>query len=411
MFKPFFFCCKFHHQNQFLAFLPTLCLFFSFVASSFSEGDIEGSFRIRAILPQTQSGSPPSLLTLGQLHIKGDFQPSNKLKTQVHFLSSNSYGQILSFEESIRIYPSGNWLISEDLELRLGRNIYESQFHQIVSINDYEPFFYTFDGVFLEYSTEILNVNFWSAYLPKRWIGGDQVQEFKYGFGFFLDIESVSDYIDYFNAHVAYLGDSFFKEESKKISRYGLGLEGTISPFDLAYTLVAVGHGNGIQFKPEENMYHFRMSYSHPEIFNSKIFVGYHTDSSQYNPWLYDRHENAGLLDIFLWGNLTYYFLGLSGSVLDLFDIQISFYDFSSTAKGTGLQAGYFGSLIKAENKNFAEYPDSGRELDVQIKKQIRKDFKIHLLAGLFVPQLNSQKFFKSKDFYSNIQLTGFYKF
>ena len=368
-----------------------------------------GSFRIRAISPRVQSGSP-SLLTLGRFHIKGDFPLSNKLKTQVHFLSSNSYGQTLSFEESIRIYPSGNWLISEDLELRLGRNIYESKFHQIVSINDYEPFFYTFDGVFLEYSTEVLNVNFWSAYVPKRWIGADQIQEFKYGFGFFLDIESVSDYIDYFNAHVAYLGDSFFEGESKKISRYGLGLEGTISPFDLAYTFVAVGHGDGIQFKPKENMYHFRMSYSHPEIFNSKIFVGYHIDSSQYNPWLYDRHENAGLLDIFLWGNLTYYFLGLSGSVADLFDIQISFYDFSLTEKGP-IQMGYFGSLIKEKNKTFLKYPHSGQELDVQLKKQISKDFKFHLLAGLFVPQLNSQEFFKSKDFYSNIQLTGFYKF
>ena len=62
-------------------------------------------------------------------------------------------------------------------------------------------------------------------------------------------------------------------------------------------------------------MYHFLLSYSWPFLPNSRIFVGYHTDSTKYQPWLYDRHKNAGLLDIFLWGNLTYYFFGFSGSV------------------------------------------------------------------------------------------------
>lgn len=408
MFEQIFYYLKYKLPKYF----SLLFLFFPFTGSCFIEGDIEGSFRVRTTWLKPQSTDPSSFLFHGRADIKGEFYFSNEFQAKLLFLTANSYKKEWSLKESVKIYPSIKWLISEDLELRLGRNIYKNKFHQIVSLNDYEPYFYTFDGLFLEYSTKILNVNFWGASLPNRWVGTEQVQKFKYGFGFFLDIKSVSDYIDHFNAHVAYLDTSFFKGESKKISRYGLGLEGTINPMNLIYTLVAVGHGSGFRFKLEENMYHFQLSYFYPEFFNSKIFVGYHTDSSHYEPWLYDRHENAGLLDMFLWGNLTYYFLGLSSSVTDLVDIQVLFYDLSSTETGL-IQMGYFGSLLDAGGKNSisVDHKNLGRELDVRLKTRFSKSFEVHLLTGIFIPHLKSQKLWTKKDFYNNIQLTGFYKF
>ena len=124
------------------------CFFFQFTWHSFSELDIDGSFRIRSAVSQIQKKEETLLLTRGRLHIKGEIRPNNNFKSQIHFLSSNLYGEALSFEKSFRVYPSVSWLINEDLELRLGRTAYENNFHQIVSINDYEPFFHTFDGVF-----------------------------------------------------------------------------------------------------------------------------------------------------------------------------------------------------------------------------------------------------------------------
>lgn len=411
MLKQFFFCYKICFQNQFITFLLFFCLFFQCAWKSSAELDVNGSFRVRGVLSQIQNEKAPLFLTHGRLHIDGEFHLSNKFKTQAHLLFSNSYEKTFSFEESIRIYPFVSWLINEDLELRLGRTTYENKFHQIVSVNDYEPFFYTFDGAFLEYSTNILNINFWGAYLPKKWVENAQNQDLKYGFGFFLYIKSVSDYIDYFNAHIAYLGSSFLKKEAQKMSRYGFGLEGAINSINLTYSLIFVGHDRGVQFK-QENMYHFQLSYSHIEFFDSKIFAGYHKDSSKYNPWLYDRHENAGFLDLFLWGNLSYYFLGFSASVNPLFDIKISFYDFNPTRKGT-IHLGYFGSLLKGKNKNLVnmDNQDLGREIDIKLQRQIKENFEIHLLAGLFIPRSETKKLFKVKDFYKNVQLTGLYKF
>ena len=141
-------------------FLFLFCFVIQFTWNSFAEVDIDGSFRIRGMLSQIQAKKAPLSLLQGRLHVKGELQTSNKFKAKVHFLSSNSYKNIFSLEESIKIYPYASWLINEDLELKLGRITYKDKFHQIVSINDYEPFFYTFDGTFLEYNTEILNITF-----------------------------------------------------------------------------------------------------------------------------------------------------------------------------------------------------------------------------------------------------------
>ena len=118
------------------------------------------------------------------------------------------------------------------------------------------------------------------------------------------------------------------------------------------------------------------------------------------------------LLDLFLWGNLTYYFLGFSASIDPLFNIEVSFYDLSLTEKGS-VQLGYFGSLLNIQNEGFVnrEHKALGRELDVKLQREIKEDFEIHLLAGLFLPRLEFKKSLKKAGLYNNIQLTGLYKF
>ena len=370
---------------------------------------MEGSFLIRSVIPQDIK----SFSSYSQLHLNSQFYPSNELKIQAHFLFPQWYeNSTLSLDTSLAVYPSASWLIHEDAQLKLGRNLYSSPFHQVISLNPYEAFFYSFDGLFLEYNTKILNFNLWTAYLPKRWVGLKQEQEFKYGFGFFLDINFTENYIESFNFHVAYLENSFFEQSTEKMSRYGLALKGSIQPLQLNYTAVAIGHSSDFQFKLEENMYHFALNYFRPDFFNSNFFIGYHTDSPKYKPWLYDRHENAGFSDIFLWGNLNYYFAGLSLSPVNHWDINIVFYDFKANQKSS-LELGYFGSLIHKNKSNTAVVSQKklGKELDIQIKTQISKEFQIQLTTGLFFSQIDIKDFLKNQSFYKNFQLAGLYKF
>ena len=397
------------HSSRFLFFKISLWAFAGFCFSALGKTDKEGHFLVRSFSPNNLK----SFNSYSELFIHTAFYPSNELKVQSQFLFPQFYGKApLLLKSPIEVYPSANWLIYEDIQLKLGRNIYNNLFHQIVSSNPYEASLYSFDGVFLEYSASILNLNVWSAYLPKKWIGLKQEQGLRYGAGFFLDIKLKESYIDSFNFHVAYLTDSLVQSSAEKMSRYGLALKGFVQPIQLNYTFIAIGHGSGFQFKMEENMYHIALDYFRPDFLNSRFFTGYHIDSPQYDPWLYDRHKNAGLSDMFLWGNLNYYFAGLSLSPMDRLDIKIIFYGFSSTQKGS-IQLGYLGAWTHKQQNNSISVSQQklGKELGLQIKSQISKEFQIKLTTGLFFSHINSKDFLKKEGLYNNIQLAGLYKF
>ena len=384
-----------------------LSLFF-FSPLSSGKTDIEGSFLIRS----QSAKNLKAFSNYSQLSLNAKFYPSNKLKIQSQFLFPQFYGTApFSLEAPIKIYPSASWLIHEDVQLKIGRNLYNNPYHQIVSSNPYEASLYSFDGIFLEYNTSLLNANVWSAYLPKRWIGLKQEQELKYGLGFFLDIKLTESYIDSFNFHVAYLADSL-QQSAEKMSRYGLVLKGLIQPINLNFTFIAIGHGSGFQFKMEESMRHIACNYSRPDFFNSSFFIGHHTDSSQYNPWLYNRHKNAGFSDMFLWGNLSYYFAGFSVSPINYWDIQVVFYDFTATQNGS-VELGYVGAWIHQNQQSSISVSQGklGKELDIQIKKQISKEFQIKLTTGIFLSQIKSKGFLKEQSLYNNIQLASLYNF
>ena len=397
------------HSSRFLFFKIILWALAGFCSSALGKTDREGYFLMRGLSPNNLK----SFNSYSELFIHTTFYPSNELKVQSQFLFPQFYGEApLLLKSPIKVYPSASWLIHENIQLKLGRNIYNNLFHQIVSSNPYEASLYSFDGVFLEYSASILNANIWSAYLPKRWIGLNQEQGLRYGMGFFLDIKLKESYIDSFNFHVAYLTDSLSQSSSEKMSRYGLALKGSVQPLQLNYTFIAIGHGSGFQFKMEENMYHLALDYFRPDFLNSRFFTGYHIDSPQYDPWLYDRHKNAGLSDMFLWGNLNYYFAGLSLSPLNRLDIKLIFYNFSATQKGS-IQLGYFGAWTHKQQNNSISVSQQklGKELDLQIKSQISKEFQIKLTTGFFFSHISSKDFLEEDSLYNNIQLAGLYKF
>ena len=378
--------------------------------SLFASGSfIEGSFLLRNNGFQIQSPVIKDFSTYSQFYLMGEFQPSNKIKTQIHFLSSQNYGKQASIEELVQIYPSAQWLLSENIELLAGRNFYKSQSTNF-SLNSFESSWYSLDGLILAYTTSVVDFDLWSAYLPKRWIAGQREREFDYGFGFFLNIDMDSFYIDSFHFEVSYLADSFVDQNADKLSRYGFTMKGTVSDLNLDYHVFAVGHSSGLEFKLEENMYHGELQYERVDFFKSKLSIGYHTDSSNYNPWFYNRHEQAGLSDYLQWRNLSYYFIQASFSPLEKLALQMMFLDFNSSNQGE-IDLGYFGSAIHEGERSLSVQKESlGQELNLTILSQINEELKIQFLTAFFLAQ--SEELFKNKKkFFNNMQLTAFYKF
>lgn len=384
-----------------LAFSPLLL----FADGSF----VEGSFLLRNTGFQEESPVIKSFSSYSQFYLKGEFQSSNQLKAQIHLLSSQNYGKKPDIRELVQLYPSAQWLLSENIELFFGRNFYENHSTSF-SRNSFESSWYSLDGVIFSYNTSVVDFDLWSAYLPERWMGGEKERELNYGFGFFLNIDLDSFYIDSFHFEVSYLADSFLDQKADKMSRYGFNMKGRVSELNLDYNFWTIGHSSGLEFKIEQAMYHGELQYKKTDFFDSVLLLGYHTDSSDYNPWFYNRHEQAGYSDYLQWRNLSYYFVQAGFSPLARWTLQMMFLGFNAGSQGK-IDLGYFGSAVHDGAKSLPVQKGSlGQELNLKILSQINEDLKIQFLTAFFLSGAEALSKNK-KSFYNNIQLTAFYQF
>ena len=386
---------------------------------SFGNFDMEGFLRVRGVSIQPHKLSAQKFLTNQTFRLEGSAYPNPSFQAHFWLLSSFNFGVKQPLGEIFRIYAFGRWLINENLRLLIGRTPYETSFHQFISSNEYEPYPYSFDGVFFSYGAKTVSLDLWGGYLPKRLVGDKEVQEgLNQGVGAVLDFKSVSEQLSRVSLHLIYLAGSFRKQNSKKMTRYGVGLEGDISFFNVDYTLLVQAQGK--EFKAEDeapfNMYHFELGYSWLNWHGSRFFWGYHNDTASYNPWLYDRHKNGGLLDLLLWGNMTYFFLGYSASFDGFFDLKVRYYDMKPTSAGQ-ISLGRYGALLAGPSSGEKSYLLSpkeghlGRELDIQLSKDVAEEFQLALLAGVFIPGRGMISLFENLSYYSSVQISAQYKF
>jgi hypothetical protein len=102
----------------------------------------------------------------------------------------------------------------------------------------------------------------------------------------------------------------------------------------------------------------------------SRVFVAYHQDSGAksgkagdaYDNFFYEKHDNAGLMDLVDWGNLTYLTVGLTLKPGDNTDAGVMWHNFSRTEKGTGSTGDHnvFANAGKDDTKDAI-----GNEIDV----------------------------------------------
>lgn len=378
-------------------------------------------------------------------------QTEKEINTEIQNFFNNQY---------LRPYFYAKWFLTKEFSIRFGRVPFESIFHQILSSNFYERYLYVFDGLFLNYSTDFISVDLWSSLVPKRWVGDKEIEELNKGAGLTIDVYSVSDFLSHFNFHLVYLFNSLenllvqdqnlqtpnlqnqnlpsqtiqnrnlesgaFSQPNntglarlshqKKITRFGLGIEGHLTNFNLNYKLIGIAHGQGFKFKTEESMLHAEVSYNLAKWYSSHFKIAYHVDTKNYNPWLYDRHNNGGLLDLFIWGNLTYVLLAYESSFNKWFDLKISFYQIEST-DGENNHVNFYGDYLNKQQSIFnssgsqSSYGNYlGKEIDIEAFRKINKKFTFNALLGIFLPN-KSIKALIGKDFYARFQIQTQYQF
>lgn len=388
---------------------PVLFLFlFLLPGVVYGAVDYSGFLRVRGVLSPIYEPSSPLLNQT--LHLKGAFRPSEKFHTLFWIRSSPEWGHLKS-QRPFQIYASGDWNISESFTVRLGKAPYDTDLHQVFSQNDYELYPTVFEGVFLSYSTEISNYHFWGGYFPDRWQGGEEVLGGQYSLGMNLDVKVISAFLNRALFHLVALADSLSVASEQKTTRLGLSLQGQITRFNMDYSILTVFHGEGLGFKFNEDMQHISIGYSKTDWLDSYFFASYHRDSLSYDPWLYDRHENGGLLDILQWGNLTYILAGYKAKVWHWFDLEARCYFLRSTTSGP-VQLGLYGSRLIDQNAISSYKKPLGWEMDLRLMKNINEEFIVTLLGGVFVydEELKSA-LGKGDKYYSQLQLSAKYIF
>ena len=145
------------------------------------------------------------------------------------------------------------------------------------------------------------------------------------------------------------------------------------------------------------NMFDVTVGYSMPDTMGMKMWANYHSDSgdddatddknNNYQALYYDSHKFAGLMDVFGWGNLTYWNVGASMAAGDDLEVGLGLYGFSKSKENSG-------TLNASGNDRFAAFrggaaaakADLGMELDVWASKKYASNFSIDANLGMFMP-------------------------
>ena len=136
------------------------------------------------------------------------------------------------------------------------------------------------------------------------------------------------------------------------------------------------------------------LGYRMAEWMNSRISFLYHMDSGDsnsndkksetYEPYFYDRHENAGWMDIFMWGNLTYMQLRYTMDIMDDLNFAAQYLIFTQTKKEGAISTDNNGSSFGGAGDTTKD--NLGSELDLAVSKKYEGGFMITARAGMFSP-------------------------
>ncbi len=155
-----------------------------------------------------------------------------------------------------------------------------------------------------------------------------------------------------------------------------------------------VGAGSPQSIDVNSMMYDVMLGYSMPDVMGLKITAGYHNDTGDktgtatkneaYDPFYYDSHNYAGLMDVVGWGNSNYMNVNLSMMAMESLEAGVGYYMFSRTTNEDGVNYGpSYGALGTA---GLGTDKAIGSELDVFVNKAYENGFKIGVRYGAFMP-------------------------
>lgn len=328
----------------------------------------------------------------------------------------------------------GSWMASNELLIRFGRGALAMADGRVIGVNDWGPTPNAFEGVLFTWDKEFARFNAYGvkfAQLTGTSVSDPEVNSY----GLNVDWKTLPEFLKMVNLHVIQVNvDSdnsgtlatppgAVPKESRM--RYGLVVSGDAMNVD--YRLTYAAHTGKYSNYPgatetstdrEGSMIDAELGYRLPDWMNSRISFLYHTDTGDkdgvtdnklttYDPYFYEKHDNAGWMDIYLWGNLTYMQLRYTMDIMDDLSFAAQYLIFSQTEKTGSTTPGTNSFLSGAAATAATATTENalGTELDLAVAKKYEGGLTITARAGMFSP--GAEYASTNSDAYTQLFLEG----
>lgn len=355
-----------------LAFLP------SAHAQDKAKGEMthSGEFRVRDNWMMNSTGLKGSTTNAVTERFKLDlgFKASDKLSAGLTLIqgaelgtrgnntpASTNAGDLLVVNQAF-----GNWMVSDDFGVKVGRMNYQIADGTIMSINDWEPMPYAFEGILGTYEAEFGRIQafafkYQNPATAPTFDGGQNANPEQNAYGLNFDLKTMPEMLKMVNVHIIKdnsdalanpaNGTGILGNQGKDYLRYGLNVGLSFNIVDLKLWYEA---HNGKDIRPdvaapgnktdaEGNLMAAEIGANFAEFMNSRVWFKWHQDSGDddttdaknktYDGYFTEQHCAAGCMDLFGFGNLTFMQVGWIGKPSDNTEVGLTYWMFSRTKK------------------------------------------------------------------------------
>jgi hypothetical protein len=305
-----------------------------------------------------------------------------------------------------------NWMVSDDFTLRVGRMNFQIADGYVFGYNDWEQNPGAFDGVTGVWEAEFGRFTGF-VFNYKEEATGASVSDAKHtAYGLSFDLKSMPDFMKMVNVHViqdnndavpgtAATTQTVQSNDAQNVLRYGLGLGFDFGLIDLKAHYAAqsgdyrniAATGVKTSLDAKGMMYDAELGFKLESFMGSRLYVLYHVDSGddnaadgdagRYDPYFYEQHSNAGLMDLFNWGNLTQMTVGWTMKPGDNTDAGLTYNMFQKTESKDGFNAGRFGTALGAGSGTSDKLGD---EIDLWAEHRYDGGLSTLIRLGYFMP-------------------------
>ncbi|MDX9731053.1 MAG: alginate export family protein [Bdellovibrionales bacterium] len=357
-----------------------------------NNSDIEG--RVQLGLTMRKGESIQAHITL--LH--GTIFGSDPTRATGGLVVPNSYNTVDTQNSIIVNQAYGWWRATESMSLKAGRFHVEVGGGEFFSADSWKLVPITHEGFQVSFDTGFAGV---SAFLlkdkelvPQAGMDSDPEQ---HNFILSADFKDMPEAIQTANLTFLNISRSENANPAANAQHVGLTLGGEIA--GIFYKAV-YGHQMGVvaktaagETKLDANMYDLTLGVRVPEIMGLRVWGNYHSDSGDdngaddtengYQSLYYDSHKYGGMMDLFGWGNLTYWNVGAAVAPSDDFEVGLSFFSFSKTKENGGSVGTNLGRTFLGASTNKANL---GMELDLYMTQKFESGFRLDAHLATFMP-------------------------